>query len=231
MKVENEEGKEKRRLDRRVKRMITGMDKIVDRLQKDRIKHAQNLKKRVEEVETAAFKELDEEQQKHVKDAMATEKQRVLTLDELVDAVGRIQKVPDKDRIAKIVELLDEDRDGSINQEDVLRVLDLIGRENVNLSDKRMGEILNMVQKEALLEEVEKAEAQLESAAKLASDIQDGKQTLDASGLPESSKYLDFNAPKPEDETAAAKENRSDNNDNSEEVEEEMAQKKQSRNA
>ena len=47
---------------------------------------------------------------------MATEKQRVLTLDELVDAVGRIQKVPDKDRIAKIVELLDEDRDGSINQ-------------------------------------------------------------------------------------------------------------------
>ena len=51
-----------------------------------------------------------------MKDAMATEKQRVLTLDELVDAVGRIQKVPDKDRIAKIVELLDEDRDGSINQ-------------------------------------------------------------------------------------------------------------------
>ena len=47
---------------------------------------------------------------------MAAEKQRVLTLDELVDAVGKIQKVPDKDRIAKIVELLDEDRDGSINQ-------------------------------------------------------------------------------------------------------------------
>ena len=61
-------------------------------------------------------KELDAEQQKHVTDAMAEEKQRVLTLDELVDAVGRIQKVPDKDRIAKIVELLDEDRDGTINQ-------------------------------------------------------------------------------------------------------------------
>ena len=56
MKVENKEGKEKRRLDRRVKRMIAGMDKIIDRLQKDRLKHAQNLKKRVEEVETAAFK-------------------------------------------------------------------------------------------------------------------------------------------------------------------------------
>ena len=56
MKVENKEGKEKRRLDRRVKRMIAGMDKIVDRLQKDRLKHALNLKKRVEEVETAAFK-------------------------------------------------------------------------------------------------------------------------------------------------------------------------------
>ena len=56
MKAENKEGKEKRRLDRRVTRMITGMDKIIDRLQKDRIKHAQALKKRVEEVETAAFK-------------------------------------------------------------------------------------------------------------------------------------------------------------------------------
>ena len=32
------------------------MDKIIDRLQKDRLKHAQNLKKRVEEVEQAAFK-------------------------------------------------------------------------------------------------------------------------------------------------------------------------------
>ena len=62
------------------------------------------------------IQELDAEQQKHVTDAMAEEKQRVLTLDELVDAVGRIQKVPDKDRIAKIVELLDEDRDGTINQ-------------------------------------------------------------------------------------------------------------------
>ena len=58
----------------------------------------------------------------------------------------------------------------------MLRVLDLIGRENVHLSDSRMGEILTMVQKEALLEEVEKAEAQLESAAKVASEIQDGKQ-------------------------------------------------------
>ena len=57
-----------------------------------------------------------------------------------------------------------------------MRVLDLIGRENVQLSDSRMGEILTMVQKESLLEEVEKAEAQLESAAKVASDIQDGKQ-------------------------------------------------------
>lgn len=227
MKAENKEGKEKRRLDRRVTRMITGMDKIIDRLQKDRIKHAQALKKRVEEVETAAFKELDEEQQKHVKDAMAAEKQRVLTLDELVDAVGKIQKVPDKDRIAKIVELLDEDRDGSINQEDVLRVLDLIGRENVHLSDSRMGEILTMVQKEALLEEVEKAEAQLESAAKVASEIQDGKQT----GIPESLKHLDFTASKSETETRAAQKNRSDNNDNSDDIEEEIAQKKQSRNA
>ena len=65
---------------------------------------------------TSLIQELDAEQQKHVTDAMAEEKQRVLTLDELVDAVGRIQKVPDKDRIAKIVELLDEDRDGTINQ-------------------------------------------------------------------------------------------------------------------
>ena len=57
-----------------------------------------------------------------------------------------------------------------------MRVLDLIGRDNVHLSDSRMGEILTMVQKESLLEEVEKAEAQLESAAKVASDIQEGKQ-------------------------------------------------------
>ena len=58
----------------------------------------------------------------------------------------------------------------------MLRVLDLIGRDNVHLSDSRMGEILSMVQKESLLEEVEKAEAQLESAAKIASDIQEGKK-------------------------------------------------------
>ena len=65
----------------------------------------------------------------------------------------------------------------------MLRVLDLIGRDNVHLSDSRMGEILSMVQKESLLEEVEKAEAQLESAAKIASDIQEGKKVEAFCGL------------------------------------------------
>jgi len=202
LKVEGKEGKDKLRLDRRVKRMITSMDKIVDKLHKDRQKHAQAMDEKVKEIEAAAFKELDAESQKTVQEAMAAAKQRVVTVDELVDAVARIQKVPDKERVAKIVELLDEDRDGSINQEDVLRVLDLIGRENVKLSDKRMDEILSMVQRESLLEEVEKAEAQLESAAKVVRDV---KESLDTKGL------IDH------------KKNRNDNND----IDNELGQKKQ----
>ena len=77
--------------------------------------------------------ELDAEQQKHLQEELAEEKLRVLTLDELVDAVNRIQKVPDTDRIAKIVELLDEDRDGTINQVGISE-----GRHGQNCQDRRI---------------------------------------------------------------------------------------------
>lgn len=46
----------------------------------------------------------------------------MISINELVLAMKRLQKVPDDTRLQKIAEVLDEDRDGQIQISHVLRV-------------------------------------------------------------------------------------------------------------
>ncbi|CAL8082001.1 unnamed protein product [Orchesella dallaii] len=89
------------------------------------------------------------------------QKQLVAT-EELMSAVRLLKDVQDPDKLARITSVLsklDDDSDGKIELDDLVKVLDVVGREHVDMSSKQLEEVVNMLAKEEFLEE-KKAEVQ-----------------------------------------------------------------------
>ncbi|XP_012281545.1 mitochondrial proton/calcium exchanger protein [Orussus abietinus] len=89
----------------------------------------------------------------------------LVRIDELIAAIKKIQNVPDEFRLAHIAEILgkiDDDRDGAIKIEDILKVVELIGKEDVKLSKKQVNELIELMDKEEVLE----VEEQIQKALK-----------------------------------------------------------------
>ncbi|XP_066584131.1 mitochondrial proton/calcium exchanger protein [Prorops nasuta] len=127
-----------KRLFNKVNKMINKMDAVLLELE-------QSEKKVKEKIEA-----LGEEKSK---DNKAIEE--LVKIDELIAAIKKIQNVPDEFRLARISEILgkiDGDRDGAIKIEDVLKVVELIGKEDVKLSKKQVDELIDLIDKEEVLE-------------------------------------------------------------------------------
>lgn len=96
-----------KRLFKSVNKMISKMDAVLTELE-------QSEKKMKQEIESLA-------PEKKSQEAVA----ELVNIDELIEAIKQIQKVPDDSRLQRIEEILgkiDDDRDGSIKIEDVLKV-------------------------------------------------------------------------------------------------------------
>ncbi|XP_046386717.1 mitochondrial proton/calcium exchanger protein [Ischnura elegans] len=122
-----------KRLSKKVNTMISKMDQLVNELQKEEEQIKQDLDKH-ESVE---------------------KKQELVSIEEFIDTIRRIQKVPDTSRLERIAQVLagiDVDRDGSVRVEDVRKVLEVIGQENVHLNPKQVSEIVQLLDREELLE-------------------------------------------------------------------------------
>ncbi|KAK2583879.1 hypothetical protein KPH14_001153 [Odynerus spinipes] len=95
--------------------------------------------------------------------------QELVRIDELIAAIKQIQSVPDDHRLKRIAEILgkiDDDRDGAIKIEDVLKVVELIGKEDVKLSKKQLDELIDMMDKEEILEAEEQIQKNLKKESK-----------------------------------------------------------------
>ncbi|PSN54988.1 hypothetical protein C0J52_02342 [Blattella germanica] len=91
--------------------------------------------------------------------------EELVSIEELKDAIKRIQKVPDDslvDRISEVLAKMDIDKDGAIRLDDVLKVIELVGKENVKLNKKQVDEIVDLMSKEELIELEEQIEKALE---------------------------------------------------------------------
>ena len=78
----------------------------------------------------------------------------LVSVADLLSAVGVLQKVSDetlRKRIVEVIQLFDEDRDGAVDVKLVVRVLELLGKENVKLSDKMVAELVDLVEKEDIV--------------------------------------------------------------------------------
>jgi len=128
------ESKAAKRLKKRVDKMISKLGNVVDSLE--------NKKKNLEEKIDVMIKEGKEV--KPVED-------NLINVKELINAVDSLKKVGSQAKTTKLVEMLDAmdvDHDGNVDLDVLVKVLELLDRENVNISSEQMKEIVNLVVQE-----------------------------------------------------------------------------------
>ncbi|XP_018396813.1 PREDICTED: LETM1 and EF-hand domain-containing protein anon-60Da, mitochondrial [Cyphomyrmex costatus] len=151
------------RLFKKVNKMISKMDAVLLEL-------GQSEKKVKQRIES-----LGPNEKKDAKDV-----EELVKIDELVAAIKQIQSVPDEHRLKRIAEILgkiDDDRDGAIKIEDVLKVVELIGKEDVNLSKEQVNELIELMDKEEVLEVEEQIQKSLEKDSKTSQTEENMKAT------------------------------------------------------
>uniref|UniRef100_A0A673LLJ5 Mitochondrial proton/calcium exchanger protein n=1 Tax=Sinocyclocheilus rhinocerous TaxID=307959 RepID=A0A673LLJ5_9TELE len=134
-----EESKASQRLSKRVNRMISRMDKIVTELEKDKMV----LDGQMDSGTTPPIGE------------------NLISINELIAVMKQIQNIPEH-KLLSIADALDENKDGKIDIDDVLKVVELIDKEDIDISTNQVSEIMVMLQKEEKLVEKEKAKEKVE---------------------------------------------------------------------
>ncbi|XP_070493145.1 mitochondrial proton/calcium exchanger protein [Chironomus tepperi] len=148
-KLQLKESRAAKLLFKKVNSMINNLDKVLDDLEQKE-KEIKDLIEEPVEVTEAVDAVIEEE---------AKRNKELVRIDEMMNAIRKIQKVSDESvllQIEKILGRIDDDRDGSIRVEDVLKVIETIGKENVNLKENQLNEILDLIDKEEILETEEK---------------------------------------------------------------------------
>ncbi|CAK9805967.1 Mitochondrial proton/calcium exchanger protein [Anthophora quadrimaculata] len=110
--------------------------------------------------------------------------EELVKIDELILAIKKIQNVPDENRLQRIAEILakiDDDRDGAIKLEDVLKVVELIGKEDIKLTKKQVDELIELIDKEEILEVEEQIQKTLRKE-----ELKDGNCTATTYVAPKS---------------------------------------------
>merc|ERR1712200_259258 len=135
----------------KVNRIMSRMDTVVAKLKSRESKLTENLDKIVEKSEV--------------------HEGHLVTVQDLLGAVQGLQKVPDSLRLERISEgiaSMDEDSDGIVKVEHVQKVIEILGRDNVQLSAKQVKQIIDLIGKEetvvieAVKEQVVKSDVGLE---------------------------------------------------------------------
>ncbi|MBN3318246.1 LETM1 protein, partial [Atractosteus spatula] len=141
-----QESKASKRLSKRVNRMIGRIDKIISELETD-------------------VKVLDGQMDSETTPPIG---ENLISIHELIGVMRQIQNIPEH-KLQSIAVALDENKDGKIDIDDVLKVVELIDKEDIDISTDQVAEIMVMLQKEERLVEKEKAKekAEKEQAAEV----------------------------------------------------------------
>ncbi|PKU43916.1 letm1 and ef-hand domain-containing protein mitochondrial isoform x1 [Limosa lapponica baueri] len=129
-----EESKASKRLTKRVNRMIGQIDKIINEL---------------ETSQKSADVKLDSGDR-------PAAGENLISIAELINVMKQIQKIPEE-KLTRIAEALDENKDGKIDIDNVVKVVELIDKEDIDIGTSQVAEIMALLQKEEKLEEKEKA--------------------------------------------------------------------------
>jgi len=126
------------RLFTRVNKMLSNIDNVVSTLQT----RETALQTQMNKLEEAGASTGDQEQ-------------HLVTVHELIQAVRSLNDVSDSsrlERIGEVIQNMDSDSDGLVKVEHVNTVIELLGRDNVNLNPKQVKQIIQLIDKEEMLE-------------------------------------------------------------------------------
>uniref|UniRef100_A0ACB8ETG0 Letm1 and EF-hand domain-containing protein 1, mitochondrial n=2 Tax=Sphaerodactylus townsendi TaxID=933632 RepID=A0ACB8ETG0_9SAUR len=90
--------------------------------------------------------------------------ENLISINELISVMKQIQKIPES-KLKRLAEALDENQDGKIDINDVVKVVELIDKEDIDISTNQVAEIMSLLQKEEKLEEKEKMKEKAEKEA------------------------------------------------------------------
>ncbi|XP_074948161.1 mitochondrial proton/calcium exchanger protein isoform X1 [Phalacrocorax aristotelis] len=135
-----EESKASKRLTKRVNRMIGQIDKIINELETSQ--KTVDVKLDVGDRPPAGL--------------CFVFRENLISIAELINAMKQIQKIPEE-KLTRIAEALDENKDGKIDIDNVVKVVELIDKEDIDIGTSQVAEIMALLQKEEKLEEKEKA--------------------------------------------------------------------------
>jgi LETM1 and EF-hand domain-containing protein 1 len=132
-------------LRKRVDKMINKMDTVMHDLESKKEKIQEKLQV------------LPNDQEETLK----SEKENLVNINEILTGIRQIQSVEDEAKMKTIIDVLDTmdvDHDGKIDVEHVVNVIELLGRENVNVSSDQMKDIIKLLIREDQEKEKEKSE-------------------------------------------------------------------------
>ncbi|XP_070318558.1 mitochondrial proton/calcium exchanger protein isoform X2 [Odocoileus virginianus] len=140
-----EESKASKRLTKRVQQMIGQMDSLLAQLEAD-----QKAGKLGPAAEGAPAGET------------------VISVSELISAMKQIKHIPES-KLLSLASALDDNKDGKVNIDDLVKVIELVDQEDIHISTSQVAEIVATLEKEEKVEEKEKAK---EKAEKEAAEVQ-----------------------------------------------------------
>lgn len=157
------ESKSSVRLGKQVDRMMGRLEKIVSELddkrtslQEEHAEMKESMETRRKEMDEGEKSEEEHEAWEQLKQRVTKKKKNLISVNELIDAMRKFGKVSDEDKLQRIADVLDEDHDGAIQVQEVLRVIETMAKEEIALNTKQIGEVMDLLSKEEIMEELEK---------------------------------------------------------------------------
>lgn len=129
-------------------------------------KAAKNLFKKVNSMISKIELDLEKTEQKlKAEDKSVTDE--LVNIEELLRVIKQLQKIPDDSKIEQIEKMLgkiDIDQDGQIRVDDLLKVIETIGKDKVKLDTKQVNELIELMAKEEKIETEEKIKKEQQKA-------------------------------------------------------------------
>lgn len=175
------ESKAAKRLIKRVDKLIYQADAVMMELQKEKEKFQEEIELREVRLKRSSELKADERKVEEVMQQISDKKDNIVSINEMLLAMKRLQKVPNETKLQRIMEVLDEDKDGNININLALKVLEVLGRENVKLDKTQVTEMLNLLKREHALEEEERQRLKKEKEQKPPDEAKSTEEQTQAS--------------------------------------------------
>lgn len=148
------ESKAAKRLTKRVDKLLSQAERMSELLLKKKAKIMEEIE--VSEVKMQHTPDIQTQKREELIEDISKQKDNLISINDIVMSLKKLEKVSDETRAQMIVEVLDEDKDGKVDISLALKTIEHLSRDNLKLSPAQITEVLDLFKMEEMLEEAEK---------------------------------------------------------------------------